>query len=262
MPTHLPRPVPSVPGQASRSSARRLASLDTWVAWLLRRRTFVFARSCCLCAVLGLWGSCVASQSRAPEQAVNSVRDNLATQIERVDDRCNGMASATDGSAKRYLLGRVEGDVKRPQQAPEWTAFERDDTLADLVEQSRVYDVAEVWVLPDRSVALRLSLSDASGTWTQLVESCYRPDGSLARMEATLNLLAPSGGAPSGISRFRARYFFPNGTLAATKSSVRDRATAQPFKGTFTDRDAPLYPSIARLPFAPQISFENAGPTF
>ena len=108
---------------------------------------------------------------------------------------------------------------------------------------------AYVWSRQDGSILVSAFFQSGSGDWAHFVQYCYRPDGTLARSESTLNTFyAEDGKGP--LQRVRVRYYDPAGGILHSSVIVSDLRTKKPDPTReFLDQEEPAYTSKGALPF-------------
>jgi hypothetical protein len=152
---------------------------------------------------------------------------------------------------RRRLFGHFETSQS---DRGRWTEYNRQVELDAAVEAGRVYDVAQVWSREDGAIAVSMSLSSGSGDWIQFVEYCFRPDGTLARTQATLNTFNAVSKDEfkdvNGASRQRDRYFDGDGRQVKVTKRLLDLKTKLPDPTLrFMESDEPVYKTATALPF-------------
>ncbi len=158
----------------------------------------------------------------------------------------------TKEKALRRLFGSFrEGDIGKGR----WVEFKREPDLNAAIKADHVFDIAQVWSREDGAIAVSMRLSSGSGDWFHFVEYCFRADGTLARLNSTLNTFNAVDKDPekdvSGASRRRDRYFDASGKQIKVKKRVLDLQTKRPAPSLqVMDDEEPIYKTAAALPFS------------
>ena len=157
----------------------------------------------------------------------------------------------TKGKKRRRLFGLFS---ETPHRKGEWIEFAREADLNAAVKEEHVFDVAQVWSREDGATAIWMRLTSGSGDWFHFVEYCFRSDGTLARVNSTLNTFNAVDKDPekdvNGASRRRERYFDGTGTQIKVSRRVLDLETKRPAPTLqIMDDDEPIYKKVSALPF-------------
>jgi hypothetical protein len=184
-------------------------------------------------------GTGVATSSTAPEQT------------EAIDRFCDGLSPMTKEKARRRLFGLSrEGG---------WVEFKREPDLSAAVRAEHVFEIAQVWPREDGATAVSMRFCSRSGDWCHFVEYCFRADGTLARLNSTLNTFNAVDKDPekdgNGASRQRDRYFDASGKQIKVRKRVLDLKTKRPSPTLQVMDEEPIhkeriYKTAAALPFS------------
>jgi hypothetical protein len=171
--------------------------------------------------------------------------------IETIDHFCGGLRPMTLEKKRRRLFGLFSKD---DHDRGSWTEFARDADLNAAVKEELVFDVAQVWSREDGATAVSMRLSSGSGDWFHFVEYCFRTDGTLARVNSTLNTFNAVDKDPEkdvkGARRERERYFDASGTQIKVSRRVLDLQTKRPAPTLqIMDDEEPIYKRATALPF-------------
>jgi hypothetical protein len=133
------------------------------------------------------------------------------------------------------------------------------------VRAEHVFDIAQVWPREDGATAISMSLTSGSGDWFHFVEYCFRADGTLARLNSTLNTFNAVDKDPEkdtdGASRQRDRYFDASGKQIKVRKRVLDLKTKRPAPTLqVMDDEEPIYKTAAALPFSALLKGRGAQP--
>jgi hypothetical protein len=169
--------------------------------------------------------------------------------VNAIEVLCNP-AAKLDGAHKEHLRIYADlSDAVRPgpdDAAGKWREFKSDDELeAYRVKQKAPNTKASIWNAPDGTTIASLRFGSASGDWSDEVEYCFRPDGSLARAAAALaNIEAEVYG-------HRTTWFAADGAVLFTKEKASENGRRrQPGPDLMEGLDATIvYPTVKSLPF-------------
>ncbi len=152
--------------------------------------------------------------------------------VKDINGFCDGLIPMTKKKGSGRLFGLVQKD---DYDKGRWAEFRRESDLKAAAEAERVFEVARVWSRPDGATAVSMTLTSGSGDWFHLVEYCFRADGTLARMNSTLNTFNAVDKDPEkdvdGASRERERHFDRTGKQIRSGSeswTCRRSALRQP----------------------------------
>lgn len=168
---------------------------------------------------------------------------------------------AIDAYAKsidRYTAGRknakvVFADVSDYEEGSKakWRKFASEKALDRHREQSEAYTIAYTWTKDRKFAASNFTLFSPSGDWTKYVNSYYRPDGTLAKVEIDYRTFH------GDFIVEQERYFSPAGKLLRKKTAYKDLQSGKrkkPEAGYLSDNSELLagdyYKTVAKLPFA------------
>lgn len=112
-----------------------------------------------------------------------------------------------------------------------------------------VFNVATVSFVSGGPARVEAYFSGPSGDWTHFVNYCFRPDGTLAEIEATLNTFL------GHLTVKRQNLYDSRGKLLRANKQIFKLGTRVPTTlpdkttGEFIDRPPPVYRKVAELPF-------------
>ena len=125
--------------------------------------------------------------------------------------------------------------------APVWRVFASDDER----EQADTESLANVWVRKGRVAVVALTLQSNSRDWVLFATYYFRPDGTLAKIDSTLNTFY------GDLSVERVWFYDRNGKTLDFRAAIYDlhtRKRARPNRD-FIDEVVPRYDTVRRLPF-------------
>jgi hypothetical protein len=125
--------------------------------------------------------------------------------------------------------------------APVWKVFASDDER----EQADADSLANVWVRNGRVAVVALTLQSSSRDWVLFVTYYFRPDGTLAKVDSTLNTFY------GDLSVECVWLYDRNGKTLDFRSAFYDLHTRKRVRPNrdFIDRVVPRYETVRRLPF-------------
>lgn len=133
----------------------------------------------------------------------------------------------------------------QPQQI--WREFSSVAALRKAIRASDtgVFSQMRYWSLPEGIIYVEAFLTSDSGDWSNLVEYCYRSDGTLAREDVTYNNITMD------IQSWQVRYFDNSGQALKTQREVFNLETKRPLSiENFQKPGNPLYARVKSLPFS------------
>jgi hypothetical protein len=171
--------------------------------------------------------------------------------IKAINQFCDGLAPMTKKKERRRQFGLFQKDE---EDSGRWVEFKQEAELQAAVKELQVYEVAQVWSREDGALAIWMTLTSGSGDWVHFVEYCFRADGTLARMNSTLNTFnvedADENKEVNGASRKRDRYFDVDGKQVKARTRITDLKTKRPAPTLqIMDEEEPIYKTPASLPF-------------
>jgi hypothetical protein len=194
-----------------------------------------------------------ASQAAGVEPAAPS-QAALDT-IAGVDHRCRAAAGKTKTKPDRVFADTSEKRGSRSGEGS-WREFPNPDALKGIGEDGAPNTQAFVWRFADGVVFVQLFFQSGSGDWAHFADHCFRADGTLARVESTLNTFNAGlldeefeKGNEGGVSRIRTKYFDRDGRLLRKTSRLLDLATKKPIRRSFMDQDDIIFKVMSALPF-------------
>lgn len=172
-----------------------------------------------------------------------------------IEQRCRAAAGKTKTKPDRVFADTSEKVGSRSGEGS-WREFPSPDALKGVGEDGAPNTQAFVWRFADGVVFVQLFFQSGSGDWAHFADHCFRPDGTLARVESTLNTFNAGlldeefeKGNEGGVSRIRTKYFGQDGRLLRKTSRLLDLATRKPIKRSFMDQDDIIYKAMSTLPF-------------
>jgi hypothetical protein len=128
-------------------------------------------------------------------------------------------------------------------EAGDWRSFSSAAALKAYAEKGNAPNTqAATWGAPDGTTIAEVRFQGATGEWTDTVEYCFRPDGSLARVEATLEDIT----AETTVQR--TTHYAPGGAERSTHARAFDWEGKR-LRNADTSGQVPIYKTVASLPF-------------
>jgi hypothetical protein len=159
------------------------------------------------------------------------------------DALCDSLTAVTKESG-----GRIFG--LPPGIGANWREYRDSAELEKALGKSEVLQKATLWARKDGAAAVKAVEDPMSGDWSQAVDYCFRPDGSLARTESILITFDTLDEIKEGVERIRVRYFDLKGREVAHREDVKNLKSRQPAKRVFADQAEQVYRTVSDLPFA------------
>ena len=111
-------------------------------------------------------------------------------------------------------------------------------------KSEHVNESCDVWTREGKVVLAFFGFTSDSGDWYHFIKYYYRPDGTLAKIQARLNTFY------GNVSVLRDRYYDTNGKLLKSTQRYLDMQTQKPVKkADFHDNPIPMYARVSALPF-------------
>ena len=108
----------------------------------------------------------------------------------------------------------------------------------------KLNDSADVWTREGNVVLAFFGFTSDSGDWYHFIKYYFRPDGTLAKIQARLNTFY------GNVSVLRDRYYDSNGKLLKSTRRYLDIQTHKPVKtANFHDEPIPMFRKVSDLPF-------------
>ncbi len=128
----------------------------------------------------------------------------------------------------------------------EWREFKTEKEWKEWTDSHEVGDAAFVWFRSGKLIAANFTRQSESGDWVSYENSCFREDGILAQLYATLNTFNGE------MTVVRERIYSPRGKLINSKTSFLDLKTKKPKNRSaeFYDHKPVIYLRANKLPFA------------
>lgn len=142
---------------------------------------------------------------------------------------------------------RIFGNVASGNEAGKdrWREFKNEKAREKADTGDNLNENAYVWSRNGKLVGANFTFQSPSRDWAHFVMYYYREDGTLAKIESTLNTFY------GNVTIKRATYYAPNGTALRATTRYLDLNTQKPIKPKqeFFDEPTPIYPKVSDLPF-------------
>lgn len=195
----------------------------------------------------------LAGVARGAEPAAPS-QSTLDTVVE-IDRRCRAAEAKTTRKPDRVFADTSEKVLPRSGEGS-WREFPNPRALEGVGEDGAPNTQAFVWRFADGVVLVQMFFQSGSGDWAHFADHCFRVDGTLARVQSTLNTFNAGlldeefeKGNEGGVSRIRTKYFDRDGRLLRKTSRLLDLATKKPIRRSFMDQDDIIFKVMSALPF-------------
>ena len=172
-----------------------------------------------------------------------TVSDARSTR-EAIDKACDALIPLTKKPGRLFRSRGLNGGT--------WSEDTEKRTLGTENEDANVLGAAHYWFDLNLGVAVQMSARASSGDWTQVVDYCFRSDGSLARMESvlvTVDVFDSADETHNGVKRSRVRYFDPEGREIGRRVEIRNLVDGALAKRRFADVLEQVYRRSSSLPF-------------
>lgn len=178
-------------------------------------------------------------------RAAPSSNGSMFAKIDGLCERAREFGKKHEKS-KRIFADVSEGERPRQNEGT-WREF---SSMVDLQKISSAdggvpNTQARVWKTKEGVTFVEAFFQSDSGDWGEVVDYCYRPDESLARIEVTSNNFAAGG-----IRSLEIRYFDNTGKAMKTQRQVFDMETGKSISlQKFLAPSTPSYANVKALPF-------------
>jgi hypothetical protein len=171
-------------------------------------------------------------------------------EVGRIDHACD----ARDEGARTRVFAEVSGAVLPKSREGDWKELDTESELRAMSEGPKPPNTEAIVHSAKTGTLISMYFQDSSASWAHVVDYCYRPTGSLARVRGTFNSYGASA-AGNGIRRRRTTYFDAEGAVVETKTTVSDLETDKPRPGvTYLDEEDPVYRHLRALPFSTSLT--------
>ena len=168
-------------------------------------------------------------------------------EIKRVDGRCGAAAKLDDAHKEDF---RAFADVSAAvlpaasDAGGTWRALPTPDALKAFVQAGNAPNTqAKLWSAEDGTRIAEVYFQSETGDWSDDAQYCFRADGTLARLEATLSNYA------ADVEGRRLTHFDRAGTVLRTSGKATSLETHKRVATMDGLSDPPIYPTVASLPF-------------
>jgi len=197
------------------------------------------AIACLSCGLLNLVQE--SKPARAPSKAPR-IESSSA-----IGAYCGQIEKEQNARARDHFYGRIdrdEEDVGAP--LPIWREYKSDQDLDTDKGENIGFSAALVWTRSGRVIAANLTTQVGSGDWVLYATYCFRADGSLARIQSTLDTFH------GHVTAEREWLFSSNGKQLQSAESFKDLKSQVPKKpdDSYFDVPTPVYLRDSKLPFA------------
>ena len=143
-----------------------------------------------------------------------------SAEINSIDAYCKGIEHyANARKVPDLIFADVSGDEGK---AAEWREFASTEALEKYREDSETYVMANNWLKHGRIVMSVFTFFSNSGDWAKYVYSCFRADGSLAKVTSDYRTFYGDFIVEED------RYFSPAGRLLKKRTKTSDLVTGKP----------------------------------
>jgi hypothetical protein len=167
--------------------------------------------------------------------------------VAEIDRYVRSVKKVTNSSRKVVVADTADYDQKKSK----WTRFASDKALDGYRKKNETYSIAYNWKNGGKVVATNFTDFSPSGDWTQYTFHYFRPDGTVAKVEAELRTFYGDWIVK------RNYYFDTSGRQIKKTSSYFNLNTNKPKRPTddvTSDTSGPfkvtVYKNVRKLPFA------------
>jgi hypothetical protein len=169
----------------------------------------------------------------------------------KIDGACAVAARAVPSNKSRLrVFAETSGAVLPKPRQGDWRELGDEAELKKLADGEPPPNTEATVRSTPAATVVSMYFQDKSGDWAHVVDYCYRPSGSLARLRGTFNSYAAAVAGRAGVRRRRTMHFDDTGVAFRTESRAFDLATDRPLgQVSFKDEADPIYLTLRALPF-------------
>jgi hypothetical protein len=161
-----------------------------------------------------------------------------------------GAAGKRDASASLRIFVEVSGAVLPKPRQGNWRELGNEAERKALADGAQPPNTEAVVRSTRAATLVSMYFQDPSGSWAHVVDYCFRPGGSLARLQGTYNTYTAALAGHAGVRRRRTIHFDDAGAAVKTEARAFDLETDRPLGDVaFSDEADPVYPALRALPF-------------
>jgi hypothetical protein len=179
--------------------------------------------------------------------AVPATADVASPEIKTVDAQCKAAAKLDDARKEQYRVFADVSDAVLPaanDARGAWRELKTRDELKAFAQTGNAPNTqATIWAAPDGTRVAEVYFQSDTGDWSDDVQYCFRADGTLARLEATLSNYA------ADVEGRRITHFDGAGAVLLTSGKASSLETHKRVATMEGLSDPPIYPTVASLPF-------------
>jgi hypothetical protein len=194
--------------------------------------------------ILLIFNSMIFAQANKIKTAERVKQTN--NQIKTVEVYAKTIDKFVKKEGKPHLVIADMSDYNESQK-PIWKSYNSERAFEEARETSEAYTIAYVWKKNGKPVAVNFTLSSPSGDWAQFVLYIFRADGTLAKIDSTLNTFYGDA------SILRTFYFDEKAKKLKETVKYKDLQTEKNFdpkERDFYDQEVEIYKNAKNLPFA------------
>ncbi len=196
--------------------------------------------SCFLVSMLALinWGDRTTAQQGAPlsTSAATGKIAEIESYVKEVDAYVKANAQSQ----------RIFADVSSGTEAgaAKWSEFKTDKEREAADTGDNLNENAYAWTRDGKLVGANFTFQSPSRDWVNYVMYYFRPDGTLAKSDSTLNTFQGE------ITVIRQDFYSAKGVALKGTTHCKDLKSQKPKPcGNYNDQPAPLYKTVNEVPF-------------
>jgi hypothetical protein len=175
-----------------------------------------------------------------------SVSAQVNNEIKKIDAYAKTLDDLINKNKNRHLVFADVSDYRKDSDSI-WKKYNSVNAFKKASIES--YSMAEVWQKGDKIIAANFVFDSPSGDWVHYIDHYYREDGTLAKVEAQLNVFGLEG----LISVYRNFYFDQKGKLLRKTAKYYSHEAKKWKKADqvhFMNREVEIFKTTGKLPFA------------
>jgi hypothetical protein len=172
-----------------------------------------------------------------------------SSELKAINGPCDAAAKLEEAQRQQpRAFADLSGSV-RPgpgDTGGKWRSFKSAADLKAYAEKAGPPNTqASMWTAPGGTAIAEVRFQSEAGDWADTVEYCFRPDGTLARVDALLENITAE------VTVHRTTHYGAGGAQLSTHARATDWEGKR-LKKADTSGKVPVYPTLASLPFVAQ----------
>jgi hypothetical protein len=165
----------------------------------------------------------------------HSTVSEIESDVKSIDSAIGGREPRVFGDVSEYRRGAKE----------QWRSFKNLKAMDKYQTKMDIYAWALYWTDGRGRAKTSVTFSSPSGDWAQFVDYYFRTDGSLMKVDETLNTFNGS------TSAHKRKWFSSSGKVLGSNTVLRELGSGKVVaESSFNDHPATVYKTRSQLPFS------------